>query len=388
VIKEAFYLFDISLYRGVPSALKGSIYDSGEWFTSKIFADSLATQNNRLLDTFGKKFRPSYDRPAVRWIHLYNTHPPASVDAECRLQRHLRWTPENAKNQASCAVRHFLSVMQEFKKKGIYDNSVILLIADHGAYFSRDLKPPLLGSANPIFLVKPLGARGKLQISDRRVLLTDVPKTVCALTGDCDVSKGLSAFDINNKLRNKRSSIFYDYVWRNGYWSKRHLTMLARYFILGPADNVMSWYKLLLPDDIKTLHLAFNDTDDVDAFGLGWSETRKGQSRFVMGRYAQIYLPLLVRKDAVLEVHIHTIDPKQQQSVKVFIDNQEIGEAPVPSGKEQVLNFKIAAQYVVKPLSRITFEFSSAYDPDPQPEKMKEQLTAVAAAFDELNVRY
>ncbi len=262
-----------------------------------------------------------------------------------------------------------------------------MLIADHGVAFSRDMRPPLLSSAHPVFLVKPIGKRGTLQTSDAGIYLTDVPKTVCALTGDCDTPAGVSVFD-NNDRRNDRAITFYEYKWRNAYWSLKHLPISARYVVAGPVDNVLSWYKRVRPQAVNTLHLTFDGKDDPDVFGLGWTEVKKGEYRSVLGRYAQIYLPLKPGKDATLEMRVRTHKSNQNQYLTFFFNNNEAGGKEISPGEENRLTFQVPGRFITTPVTRITFQFSETHEPEKRVHKNKEALEAVAATFSEFSVRY
>src|SRR5690606_15481820 len=94
---------------------------------------------------------------------------------------------------------------------GVYDNTVILVFADHGVNPGvgyRGLRaegehrpegmPPrewevVAGSAHPAFLLKPLGSRGPLTVVRAPVHVTDVGATLCAATGDCQTPLGIPA---------------------------------------------------------------------------------------------------------------------------------------------------------------------------------------------------
>lgn len=105
--------------------------------------------------------------------------------------------------------------LRELKKAGLYDNSIIIVLADHGN--ARQVNPSatshhadlnrqslrlafdaVQGSAIPLVLVKPVDAFGPMQVSTVPVTLGDVPNTVMAMIDGRQDFPGKSMFaDIN-----------------------------------------------------------------------------------------------------------------------------------------------------------------------------------------------
>jgi hypothetical protein len=318
----------------------------------------------------GERFRGSQQIPVARWIHLMNTHPPASVDANCKPIEVSDWNRQTAGNQAACALRFFIRALDEYKKNQIYDNSVILLVADHGQYFSIDMRPTVLGRAHPLFLVKPMGAHGKLQRTARNVSVSDVPQTICSLTGDCSVENGISAF--SSEPITDRAITYLEYQRR-------------MYSIHGPVGDVLSWYRKIPADRVRKLHLDFSRADEIDAFGFGWSDVEKGikgDFKWAIGPHAQLYLPLTPNVDAMVNVNVSTHLRNLQQYVTLYLDNTEAGKMHLPAGDLRTLSFPIRGELVSQPLSRLTFQFEQFNRPGGDDSRH------LAAAFYELEVIY
>jgi YidC/Oxa1 family membrane protein insertase len=71
------------------------------------------------------------------------------------------------------AVTHWLNSLKE---RGVYDNTRIVIVSDHGTGFDTDLfEGSGMESFNPLLLVKQPNARGRLTVSDTFMTNADVP---------------------------------------------------------------------------------------------------------------------------------------------------------------------------------------------------------------------
>jgi len=258
LLMEAARLLDLSLFRAVPLAYKRILYHGQFWTVSPLVRDYLRRYDegelehvagNRVLKALGEHGRIVSDRPTAKFIHLLSTHQPYVFDSDCKIRRGK--TPERrvaAILQARCAVAAFTALLDFLRQAGIYDRSLIVLIADTGAgldshYISTDSNKPvwarLVGRANPIFLIKPPGAQGPLTEADASIQPSDLPATVCAILGDCVAQDGLSVFAALTAPR--RSRVFEHYTWRHEYWGRDVLPEVDSYRVEGPLWKEKAW---------------------------------------------------------------------------------------------------------------------------------------------------
>jgi len=150
--------------------------------------------------------------------------------------------------QARCGLKAFLALMDFLKRQEIYDQSLILLIADTGANLVSQYTPPdkdtkvwrqLVGRANPLFLVKAPGARHALRKVEAGIQPSDLPATVCAFVEGCDVGEGLSVFDV--EAMPPRVRVYKHYEWSHQYWGKDVALEIRDYTVLGPIWERDSW---------------------------------------------------------------------------------------------------------------------------------------------------
>ena len=103
-----------------------------------------------------KGLNVSTDKPAFRFLHLRGLHPP------CRLDENLKKAKggSNETRQTLGLLKLFSYYMDQLKKLGVYDQTTVIIMADHGSYkHSSD------GQA-PILLVKFAGASHPFEISE------------------------------------------------------------------------------------------------------------------------------------------------------------------------------------------------------------------------------
>lgn len=175
------------------------------------------------------------------WIQ--GPHAPENTDRYGHKLDHLiRWTDDayidGRFEQTIGVVRMYTELISSLKQAGIYDNTTIILTADHG----WDVRP------NPCLLVKPVNAHGELAISDVPVSIIEdyMPTLKYFITGEKNF--GDTIYELEEGMERDRR--FYEYtVNLNGfdrsYSARREMIYQAGAF----AKNVKLGTKLL-PDDI------------------------------------------------------------------------------------------------------------------------------------------
>lgn len=104
-----------------------------------------------------------------RFIHIEGAHVPFRYDRDVRVIDESRGSyPQNI--EASMTIVD--AYLSRLKEAGVYDNSVIVLMADHGYGYNRDI--PILGRSNPLLAVKGVDEHHDLQISDAPISYEDL----------------------------------------------------------------------------------------------------------------------------------------------------------------------------------------------------------------------
>jgi len=106
-----------------------------------------------------------------KFIHVNGSHPPYNIDEE--LNR-IEENKNGYNKEVSASIKLMSSYIEMLKNNNVYDNSVIILIADHGYTGSKNT----LNKVNPILLIKGFNETNKkMIISDKRISFEDLQDT-------------------------------------------------------------------------------------------------------------------------------------------------------------------------------------------------------------------
>jgi hypothetical protein len=256
---EALFLLDISLFRHLPHFLKKCIYNNQAWFLSnKSLGRMLGTNSPHSKDdsiefirAFAKKARLGTEKSTFKYIHLMATHTPVRMDERLKYIE-LSSTRANYKRQAKGGLELANIILKTLKEKRIYDNTMVVILADHGfgekiqmdngdeaASDDVGLQYEVKGHALPLFLVKPFNSTGEMKILNTPVSLGDVAKTIIsALHIDAGLP-GLSVFDIpESEVRNRTFLLF---KIGRGEWTDTYLPAMTEYSVTGFPWLDESW---------------------------------------------------------------------------------------------------------------------------------------------------
>ncbi|HOW45384.1 MAG TPA: sulfatase-like hydrolase/transferase [Candidatus Aminicenantes bacterium] len=225
---DIFQIYDLTLFRCLPHFFKPRVYNEQAWLLKRIGFGLLGTrfQEKRVHKTrvsrepgrirmrdrhrFGRKaFRFSADvrfvtemllnaaltdaKGAFKYYHLGVPHLPLLLDADLKYRR-ADPNRQNYKAYAAAGVKLMAVFLERLQEIGAYDNSLVLILGDHGAGGQQQefvIQPGMENdpakhlvreryriSAMPLVLLKPVAARGALAVSDAPVSHADVPATV------------------------------------------------------------------------------------------------------------------------------------------------------------------------------------------------------------------
>lgn len=106
-----------------------------------------------------------------KFIHVNGSHPPYNIDEE--LNR-VKEDKNGYNKEVAASIKLMSSYIELLKKNNVYDNSVIILIADHGYTGSKNT----LNKVNPILLIKGFNETNKkMIISDKKISFIDLQDT-------------------------------------------------------------------------------------------------------------------------------------------------------------------------------------------------------------------
>ena len=209
------------------------------------------------------------EAPAFKYYHLWGIHAPLLHDERLRPFAG-EYTRENAKHQAKGTVRLLRSFIETMTKLHIYDQSLLLIVADHGTEF-QPFRPRLVevdrrlrtgrsvlpvATRNsfglPLVLVKPIAAKGAMKISDAPVSLGDIPRTITSALGMKTACPGESMLDPGLLPDRPRRVLRYDA--ERLHLTNRYFPPLTEYVVSGFSWFDESWRatgRIFLPGETR-----------------------------------------------------------------------------------------------------------------------------------------
>lgn len=130
------------------------------------------------------------------FLHLIVPHDPFVLNSDCTYNEGYAETSKGA--QSSCATKLITELVATIKDLGRYDNSLIVIHADHGfgsvndtkvrlrEIFGRDFDESItswMARISALLLVKPVGANKPFSVDPRFTNVLDVAPTILAATG-------------------------------------------------------------------------------------------------------------------------------------------------------------------------------------------------------------
>jgi len=261
VLKEAAYLCDIALFRCLPHFTKKIIYNDQDWRISNLGLDTAMggfpagfhRDAIEFTEKMARTAKPDNPRRTFKYIHLMVPHPPIKMNERMEFAP-MELNRANLKTQSKGALELANIFLKKLKEMGIYDDSMIFVMADHGhsrmienelndrSFADIDGFPPLQsirGEACPILLVKPFGATGSLKISNAPVSLADVAKTIAReLKLEAQKFPGISVFEINESDQRDRRFLYHKW---EGYKEVFYLPPMREFIVSGPIWLDDSW---------------------------------------------------------------------------------------------------------------------------------------------------
>lgn len=190
----------------------------------KIFFDDLRMKGLTLKD----------GSPDFIFYHLNGAHPPFRLDSEGNYVDRMT-TAQEAGRGAMAMVFEYI---RQMKALGIYDNSSIIITADHGEVRNQG---ELTETTNPILFVKPAGAAAYTEclISEAPVSHANFFDTVLALMGDTDAHDA-----VMNVGEDVKQEPRYLYRSVSDTDAKKEDYQLETWEITGDANDFSCWERI------------------------------------------------------------------------------------------------------------------------------------------------
>ena len=260
-------LIRVSCYRLLPMVLKkhALVSTSGDVvstfaineeveFTGELSAnkeyESMHLETDFLSELRQKGLTLADDRNIFSWTHLFGAHLPCMSDEYCEPVE----TETNHVTQARGYLYAVSQYLEEMKKDGTYDDSVIIITADHGMDYEPDV------SLFVPILIKSAGQKqDQMTVNEAPVTQTEIMPTIVSLLKGDTAKFGKTLYDFTAGEARERTLRRLDVVdgypgteWFNKPGSGKY-NVFKEYTFTGDQDTLDG---MLENDDCKIVPLA------------------------------------------------------------------------------------------------------------------------------------
>ena len=196
-------LLNLMIFKISPPFLKALIYNNGKWVLGEKLYNSIkyyntAINNLATLISFPKLANTNSKTETYKFFHFQNTHPNYSVNKN--LETVLIDDKDydfggypGAYYTDVQALKIFSNWIKWLKENGVYDNTKIILLSDHGFKNSSIMKDPAWialenekdkgfvanhPSVNPLLMLKDFNSNEEIKYEKKPMLLSDFPYLV------------------------------------------------------------------------------------------------------------------------------------------------------------------------------------------------------------------
>lgn len=391
----------LSLYRCLPHQFKQVIQDNGflpEFqgaaersykaksgkFSDKDVSDSSTL---RFADRLMVESKLSNNN-VFKFYHLPVPHWPLVLDENLQLGEEKTINRKNYNQQCRAALNISLILIDKLKELGIYDNTMLIIVADHGAGFQDQqfvlqqgmptikngtiISSRMRSSALPLVLVKPFNSTGELKISDTPVSLADIPKTIFSvLNMPVPNSENESMYVIDPGSQRERRFMYYssveppyygpmtEYVVKGLPWIRESWSRSGKAYIGNIASNSYELGKKL-DFSIKNNVVGYEDA--------GWSQAETDYT-WTNGKQAGLFIPLPKESsDLMLEMNVQPYLGGDiiAQSINVYVNDKKVGEWKLNQNVFSKQSLLIPEELLNKPITELVFKMPDAASPNMQ----------------------
>jgi hypothetical protein len=220
-IAEYAKLIDVGLMRVLPSPLHSWWYNNSNGRLQGLVSrqpSGFQQQSAESLRTLADQMEALERTPAIKLLHIMGAHPPIVLDGNCALVRQKRKSRDAYKALVACSLVRFTSVLQALKRIGVYDQTTIVVMADHGETVGQGRDPdkmlfgevPVLsgrlGRFSPMMAIKLKGESHPFRINGAPSATSDLRATLCAHVFKCE-APGVDIFALASGAKRERSFI-------------------------------------------------------------------------------------------------------------------------------------------------------------------------------------
>ncbi len=255
---DAVKLMDLSLFRVVPHFAKALVHRKHLWvfqamMQSEAYLQMQYFSDLLFLSRLAEHMTVDRDAPVYKMIHVMLSHRPTVGNEHCEYDGMRSTTKANVIMQARCGLMRVVDVLRRMRDLGIYEQSLIVLMADHGAWVPVDalmneqdnrnrtgVNTMWVAMATPMLAIKPPGVMGNMQVSGAPTSVVDVPATIGDLLGLGAQFDGRPVFSISNEAPRLRRHLYYRYGMNPE--AEGYLFPILEWGVYGSTLDASAWH--------------------------------------------------------------------------------------------------------------------------------------------------
>lgn len=254
-LEDALRLADLSLFRVAPHFFRFLIHQDELWMLQRLsvpgnYPNLRYFSDIEFLRQLRDRMTTSRRKPVYKLFHLMISHRPTVGTADCEFEGVVDTSRETVTDQSTCGLRRVLAVLERMRELGIYDDTLVVLMADHGAWvaaerYLRNLdqhdgpKASMAALAVPLLAIKPPRSTGPLRTSSAPTDIGDVATTVATLMDFEAALPGRNVFELEED--DERVRYFYNYAYGDNHKKKGYLYTMLEYRVDGNPFDAASW---------------------------------------------------------------------------------------------------------------------------------------------------
>lgn len=319
---------------------------------------------------------------AFRLYHLLGAHPPYTMTSDLKQNE----DGTNAVEESLASLNVVLEYISQLKEAGIYDNTSIIVMGDHGGVEYRH---------NPMLMVKSANSESEFTISNAPISFDDLLNTMLYLaTGNAKYEPNVFSWSENDV----RTREYLYYTWDDS-WDKDYLPDIYEYTFGGTSIDTLQMNKtgtVYTPN--KTIKnykvevalgekLTFPNGGKIQgAFVYGFS-LDEGTHIWSLGKKAKLSFALennkFSRDDQLALILKFKYIYGKSQRIKCFVNGTLIDEKTIKSSSKPIL-FEFPASLILESdVLEIEFEYPDAFN---NPESSESRTLALA--FEHMIIDY
>lgn len=305
------------------------------------------------------------DKKAFRLYHVDGVHPPYTFDDNLKSDNGKIY---NEYHEAAGNIYLLKEYINKLKKCNIYDDTTLIILADHG---HKDM------NQNPIFLIKNAGELHPFIVSEKEVSYEYLNDIFLALAS----GKKIDETFIDLLHQEKPNRRFLSYTWDDS-WEQQYLPNMIEFVAKGdvsdPKNLIMTGRRYLANGNnyIYNLNesLSFGSAMSANkycVYGFSWNEEyftwTDGKNAVMQFNITDNYEDLLL----TLEYGTYL----SSERVKIYANENEIADY-IAQG-EEVKEFFIPGQYIEDGMLVLRFELPDAISPRERGESEDSRQVAI-----------